>query len=101
MSMCMFLLHKHCTGRGEDTENAYIGIHSETGVGVGCICSSSSGELENGSRGLPPEPGSRKEKKLCDMECLWWCPLFEVDDEDGGTWSSVMWTGHQDGGCRR
>jgi len=58
-----------------------MGVHGETGMGVGCVWRSSAGE-----RGLwfsPPfvAPGSRNEKKLWDMECLWWCPRLEADPE--------------------
>ena len=56
---------------------ADMGAHGETGTGVGCVCSSSAGEY-----GLPLAPGSRKEKKLCDMECLWWCPRLKEEDDE-------------------
>jgi hypothetical protein len=58
-----------------------MGVQGETGMGVGCVCSSSAGEC---GLKLPlpfAAPGSRKEKKLCDMECLWWCPLLEADPD--------------------
>lgn len=44
--------------------NGEMGAHGETGVGVGCDVRSP----------RPVEPGSRNEKKLCERECLWWCP---------------------------
>lgn len=54
------------------------GVQGETGVIVGWVCSSSSrGDAESMFA-----PGSRKEKKLCDRECLWWWPRREVDDEE-------------------
>lgn len=53
-----------------------MGVHGDTGTGVGCVCSSSCG----GDAGRPLAPGSRNEKKLCDIECLWWCPRRDVAD---------------------
>ena len=50
-------------GKGE------MGFQGLTGVGVGCVCSSAG-----------PPPGSRKEKKLCESECLWWCPRLAGPD---------------------
>ena len=46
-----------------DWGKADMGVHGEIGIGVGDVCSSA-GEL-----GVAP--GSRNEKKLCDIECLW------------------------------
>lgn len=42
------------------------------------------------------EPGSRNEKKLCDKECLWWCPRLDADEERGAVISSGE--GRCDGG---
>ena len=61
-------------------------FQGEIGVGVGCVCNSVSeplllllGELLESP---PSTVGSRNEKKLCDRECLWWCPRLEVVDDD-------------------
>ena len=54
------------SGRGS------VFAHGDTGEGVGCVCSSSL---------APLAPGSRKEKKLWDNECLWWWPLLELMDD--------------------
>lgn len=50
--------------------NGEIGFQGETGTGVGCVCNSDPGVC------VCVDPGSRNEKKLCDNECLWWCPLL-------------------------
>ena len=50
-------------------------IQGDTGTGVGSVCSSPSGPAPKSA------PGSKNEKKLCDNECLWWCPLRELTDE--------------------
>ena len=47
-------------GKGE------IGFQGLMGVGVGWVCNSCSVPVLCG----PPAPGSKKEKKLCDNECL-------------------------------
>ena len=70
-----------------------MGVHGDTGVGVDNVRSSSGGgergdapstDADEGDGRLPFAPGSKNEKKLCDMECLWWCPRLAVepDDED-------------------
>ena len=50
-------------------------IQGDTGTGVGSVCSSPSAPTPKSA------PGSKNEKKLCDNECLWWCPLRELTDE--------------------
>lgn len=45
-----------------DGGNGETGLHGVAGV----VC-------DVKSLG-PVEPGSRNEKKLCERECLWWCP---------------------------
>ncbi|OBZ76707.1 hypothetical protein A0H81_03324 [Grifola frondosa] len=44
-----------------------MGAHGLKGTGVGCVCRS---------------PGSKKEKKLWESECLWWCPRRDVAPDD-------------------
>ena len=68
-----------------DSGNGEMDDHAETGVGVGCDVRSPS----------PVEPGSRNEKKLCERECLWWCP--RRDARGSGGCSSIralpLWVG--------
>lgn len=54
-----------------DCGNEVVLAQGDKGIGVGWVCSSSAGGVPFP---LPVAPGSRNEKKLCDIECLWWCP---------------------------
>jgi len=47
------------------SSKADIGAHGDWGMGAGSGFNSSVGCAA---------VGSRKEKKLCERECLWWCP---------------------------
>ena len=56
-----------------DGGHGEVGVHGDTGTGrsLGTV-----------------EPGSRNEKKLCERECLWWCPRRDPRGS-GGCCSSV------------
>ena len=68
-----------------ESGNGEMDDHGETGVGVGSDVRSPN----------PVEPGSRNEKKLCERECLWWCP--RRDARGSGECSSIrafpLWAG--------
>ena len=61
-----------------DWGNDEAGLQGDPDTGVCC---------DVGSLG-PVEPGSRNEKKLCERECLWWCPRRDPRGSGGGS-SSV------------
>lgn len=54
--------------------NGDMGAQGLTGTGVGCVWRSA---------GFACTPGSRKEKKLCESECLWWWPRRDAPADDG------------------
>lgn len=62
-----------------------VEAHGETGIGVGCDVKSP----------RLVEPGSRNEKKLCERECLWWCPRREARARGScsSTIPSSLWVG--------
>ena len=64
-----------------------MGAHGLTGTGVGCVWSSPGGVCA---------PGSRKEKKLWERECLWWCPRLDAPPDVDGCIGCAA--GAEDGG---
>jgi hypothetical protein len=64
-----------------DWGHGNVGAQGDMGTGVCC---------DLWSLG-PIVPGLRNEKKLCESECLWWCPRYDPQGS-GGDCSSVKVT---------
>ena len=77
-------------------------VYGDTGMGVDNVCSSLGGgehgdapfaDADEGKGRLPFTPGSRNEKKLCNMECLWWCSRLTMEPDNDNKLDLVINSG--------